>query len=170
MKRRTFLSLSKSLGVIFLCLLITLNAHANGPLKNTLEVFLVSEEKTNNGVQEKLLRIDEAKPGDTLEYVLTYENTGNSRLSGFSIKNPIPNNTHYVSDSANSSVNADFKVSIDKGSTFGSEPLFESVRDAQGNERQIVVPVEKYNLLKWHISKELEPNQTMEVRYRVIIK
>ena len=38
-----------------------------------------------------------AKPGDTLEYRLTYDNTGNANATNVMITEPIPNNTSFVS-------------------------------------------------------------------------
>jgi len=170
MQKQIVISQFKAIPLLLLVLLMSTTIAAQGPLKNTLEVFLVSQVNTQNGVEESLVRITEAKPGDTLEYVSTYENTGNSQLSGFSIKNPIPNNTSYISGSENASVNAEFKVSVDNGVNFETEPLVRNIKNAQGQEDAVVVPAEQYTILQWRINDQLAPNESMVVRYRVVIK
>lgn len=151
--------------------LATLSSHAlaQGPLESLLEVYLVEKISTEEGIEETLRETDQAEPGSTLEYVLTYTNTGDQSLSGFVIKNPIPANTSYLADSASSSAGSAFTVSIDFGATYESEPVTRVVTDADGNDKEIIIPVDQYNSVRWVVEDSLEAGATMTMKYRVTI-
>lgn len=144
-------------------------AQAQGPLESLLEVFHVNQVATDEGIQETLVNADQAEPGSVLEYVLTYTNTGDGALSGFLVKNPIPANTRYLADSANASVSSEFMVSLDHGATFESEPVTRIVKDENGDDKEIVIPADQYNAIRWKVDESLEAASTMTMRYRVVI-
>jgi len=162
-------NLINSFAVIALFTFPSSAAYAQGPLESLLEVYLVKQVATDEGVQETLTEADEAEPGSTLEYVLTYTNTGDQGLSGFVVKNPVPANTSYLADSASSSVGSNFTVSIDFGATYESEPVTRTVKDENGNEKEIVIPADQYNSVRWVVEESLEAGSEMTMKYRVSI-
>tara|TARA_R110002073_G_scaffold98339_4_gene225261 strand:- start:114 stop:611 length:498 start_codon:yes stop_codon:yes gene_type:complete len=144
-------------------------ASAQEPLESLMEVFLVEQVQTDDGIEESLVQVDEAAPESILEYVLTYTNTSDQSLNGFIIKNPVPANTSYMADTASSPEGARFLVSIDHGATFESEPVVRIVEDENGNEREVTISPDQYNALEWIVEQPLEAGQQMSMRYRVII-
>lgn len=145
------------------------SAQAQGPLESLLEVFLVEQVATSDGIEETRVPVDEAEPDAILEYVLTYTNTSDQGLKGFVIKNPIPANTSYLADSASSPEGSDFKVSIDHGATFESEPVVRIVVDENGDDKEILIPADQYNALKWVVQSSLDAGTQMSMKYRVTI-
>jgi len=146
-------NLINSFAVIALFTFPSSAAYAQGPLESLLEVYLVKQVATDEGVQETLTEADEAEPGSTLD---TYTNTGEQGLSGFVVKNPIPANTSYLADSASSSAGSDFTVSIDFGATYEPEPVTRVVKDENGSEKEIVIPADQYNSVRWVVEESLE--------------
>ena len=138
------------------------------PLESVLEVFLVSEEKVDDELVEKLVPVDSAEPGAVIEYVLTYTNTSEEPLTGFAIKTPIPASTAYVAESADADVKSDFRVSVDSGESFEAEPVTRIVIE-NGKSKEIVIPPSEYNALSWDVKKKLKAGKSMVMRYRVTI-
>lgn len=163
------------LNLVLLSLAVTFGAgvaHAQeGPLESLLDVYLVQTATDEDGNPfEQLLASAEAAPGEHLEYVLTYRNRGEQALQGFVIKNRIPENTQYLGDSNQASVEADFTVSIDFGVTFESVPVTRVVTDSTGAERTIVIPPSQYTNLSWRVNESLAPGEEFVLRYRVVIE
>lgn len=163
------LSIARYIVLCVAVLSFSFSAQAQGPLESVLEVFLVEQVSTGNGVEEKLVPVDQAEPGSTLEYVLTYKNISDQNLKGFVIKNPIPANTSYIGSSALSPKGAVFNVSIDYGSTYETAPVIRIVKDENGKDKEIVIPPDQYNSLRWVMQDSLGEGDVMSMRYRVII-
>lgn len=144
-------------------------AQAQGPLESLLKVFEVRQVSTADGIEEALVEVDQAEPGSILEYVLTYTNTGDQALSGFVVKNPVPANTSYLTGSDTSSAGSSFTVSIDFGATYESEPVTRIVKDANGDDKEIVIPPNQYNSIRWVVDESLEAGSAMTMKYRVSI-
>ena len=144
-------------------------AQQEGPLESLLQVFLVERVATEEGVQETLSPTDEAEPGALLEYILTYSNVSEGALRGFVIKNQVPVNTSYVADSSSATVGSSFLVSIDHGATYESEPVTRVVTDADGNEKEIIIPPEQYTAIQWRVEDSLDAGEQMIMKYRVTI-
>lgn len=161
--------ISQLLAVFAFVLFLSPTALAQEPLESLLEVFLVEQVQTEDGVEESLIPASEAAPGSVLEYVLTYTNTGDQLLNGFVIKNPVPANTSYIGGSATVPDSAEFTVSIDHGATFETEPVVRVVTDENGNDREIVISPDQYNALQWVVQQPLSAEQAMSMRYRVTI-
>lgn len=161
--------ISQIIAIVATLNLFTSTALAQGPLESLLQVYLVEQVATEDGVQETLVEVDEAEPGSILEYVLTYTNTSEEGLKGFVIKNPIPANTSYLADSATLPPGGNFQVSIDHGSSFESEPVVRIVKDENGEDKEIVISPDQYNALQWVIEQPLEAGTEMSMSYRVTI-
>lgn len=87
---------------------------------------------------------DNAKPGDVIEYVATYRNTGKQPLRDLEATLPIPANTEFLPGTANPS-NA--KASLD-AKTFAAMPLKRTtVKD--GKPVEALVPARDYRALRW---------------------
>lgn len=156
---------------LIICLFVSAFAVAQeGPLESLLSVYRVVSESVEGGqIEESLVETEEALPGETLEYVLTYSNNGDQSLQGFVIKNRIPENTMYLGESDSSDIGSDFLVSIDFGVTWEDVPVTRVVTDSTGVERTIVIPPEQYTNISWQINEDLAPQEGFELRYRVEI-
>lgn len=156
---------------ILVSLFLSLAAVAqDGPLHSLLDVYRVETQEAENGSTEEILvAAEEAAPGETLEYVLTYRNNGDQVLRGFVIKNRVPENTTYIGETDIANIGADFLVSIDYGVTWESVPVTRVVTDSSGAERTITIPPEQYTNISWIVTEDLPPEEEFELRYRVVI-
>lgn len=102
-----------------------------------------------------------ARPGDVIEYLATYRNTGASALTGMQATVPIPANTEFVPGSARP---AGAKASLD-GRAYADIPLKRTVtRDGKQVEEQ--VPYREYRYLRW-TAGELGGGKTLVYTARV---
>ena len=102
-----------------------------------------------------------ARPGDVIEYLATYRNTGASALTGMQATVPIPGNTEFVPGSARP---AGAKASLD-GRAYADIPLKRTVtRDGKQVEEQ--VPYREYRYLRW-TAGELGGGKTLAYTARV---
>lgn len=96
--------------------------------------------------RERLESADQVKPGDVIEYVATYRNTGASTLAGLVATLPVPGETEYVAGSAKPSAGA--TATLD-GVNFAAVPLKRKVRSPDGKEVDQLVPYREYRALRW---------------------
>lgn len=88
-----------------------------------------------------------SKPGDVLEYRLSYANHSTGAVSGLVAKLPIPNGTT-LTDLMQ--VSPDAEASTD-GSSYAPLPLTRAVRRVDGTEQRVPVPLEEYRSLRWNL-------------------
>ncbi|MBI9073833.1 MAG: DUF11 domain-containing protein [Desulfatibacillum sp.] len=136
------------------------------PLESLMETLLV---KTDKAGQEILEKTESALPGDIVEYRTTYNNAGNSTLTGLVVEVPIPANTQYLSGSAASKVPHTFMVSIDGGATWDHEPVRRMRKGSDGVEQEVIVGTEEYTHLRWIPKKAIQPGEVQVYRCRVKI-
>jgi len=98
--------------------------------------------------KESFAAADSAKPGDVIEYVATYRNTGKQPIRNLEATLPIPQNTELVDGSARP---AGAKASLD-AKTFAAMPLKRQVvRD--GKPVDETVPTREYRSLRWYAAE-----------------
>jgi len=103
-----------------------------------------------------------SKPGDTLEYRVRYTNRSASAATGLVANLPIPAGTTLV---AHSELPPGVLASTD-GAHFAPPPLMRSVRQPDGNEHPMPVPIEEYRALRWNLGT-LAAGQSAQVQARV---
>ena len=141
--------------------------------KPEIVLTMVSEKEImieQNGKQvKKKVVAKETVPGDELIYSITYKNKGDEVAKNVAIKNPIPEGTVYVLDSAQGS-NADITFSVDKGLTFKKPGLLTYERkDSTGKSVKSKASYEQYSHVKWLV-KEVQPGKGGTVTYKVKVK
>ncbi|ASJ76602.1 DUF11 domain-containing protein [Granulosicoccus antarcticus] len=142
-------------------------ALANGLVEGRIEAYLVSTDSQGNEVIQATAA---AKPGELMEYRLTFVNSGESAVSGLNVIDPIPANTTFVSDSANSNADSLFEVSIDGGRTFEKEPVMRIETQADGSQKEVVIPPAQYTHVRWAVEESLDAEGgTHEYGYRVVV-
>ena len=103
-----------------------------------------------------------SKPGDVLEYRVKYTNHSASAATGLVANLPIPAGTTLL---AGSELPLDVLASTD-GAQFARPPLMRAVRQSDGSERQVPVPIEEYRALRWNLGT-LAAGQSEQVQARV---
>lgn len=111
--------------------------------------------------KEVLSDVTQVKPGDKLQYELTYSNTGASAVKGLLATLPIPAGTSYQPDTA---LPPPATVSAD-GVQFGKPPLKRQV-ERNGKVVEETVPPHEYKALRWSIG-DLAVNGSVTVKARV---
>lgn len=110
----------------------------------------------------KLVATDAAMPGETIEYQVTYSNTGKTPARDVLATLPVPKSgLAYVADSA---VPAAVQASVD-GVTFAPMPLQRTVT-RNGKPVTETVPVSEYRFLRWKLG-EIKPGASSTVSSRM---
>lgn len=115
---------------------------------------------TNNGT--RLVATTQAMPGDTIEYQVTYSNTGTRPARDVLAMLPVPQGgVSYVADSA---LPVAVQASVD-GTTFAPMPL---TRTVTRNGKPLVenIPVSEYRFLRWKLG-EIPPGASATVSSRM---
>ena len=129
-----------------------------GPVESRLEARRVV--RAADG-RESFASADNARPGDVIEYVATYRNTGSSAVHGLEATLPIPPHTELVPGSVRP---AAARASLDAAS-FAALPLKRTVtRDGRAVEEP--VPWREYRYLRWHVG-QLAARQSVAFSARV---
>jgi uncharacterized repeat protein (TIGR01451 family) len=118
------------------------HAQQKGPLDAALEQRKVVKAADGG---ESLVAADNVRPGDVIEYVATYRNTGRAPVTGVDATVPVPSNTEFLPGTARP---ANARASLD-GRSYAAMPLKRQVvRDGRTVEENI--PAREYRYLRWH--------------------
>lgn len=148
-------------GLAALSLLLANLAFAQGPaVTSTLQVHKVDAA----GVTQAGQLAEAGKPGDVVEYVGTYRNTGTTAAGKLLATIPVPVGTTFVAGSATPSA---AQASTD-GVRFAAMPLLRTVRQADGSTRQEPEPLSAYRFVRWDVGT-LAAGRDAVVRMRVRI-
>lgn len=107
---------------------------------------------------------EKAKPGETIEYVVTYTNKGSGAARNVLATLPIPVGTELLPATP---APADFTATVDS-TTFGKLPLKKTVKGADGLPREVEVPMSEIRGIRWNLG-ELKPGEKRTVSARVRI-
>ena len=135
-----------------------------GPLKTTMESFLVSVDKKG---KETVAPTKEAEPGQVIEYRIGATNMSKAPLRGLVIDGPIPANTQYQAKSNKARTAHSFLVSINGGGTWDKEPVKRKRKDKDGKLKEVVIGPEEYTHSRWIVKSALGPKKKLEFSYRV---
>ena len=102
------------------------------------------------------------RPGDVLEYRVSYSNAGRGAALNLRPVLPIPAGTSYL---ANSAAPAPFEASVD-GRNFALAPLRRAVKKADGTTEVVFVPLSEYRALRWNAGT-LAPGEALNFKARV---
>jgi len=137
-------SIARSLCAATLCAFAALAlAQSPGPLVTTLDARKVI---VGADGKESFDTATVVKPGDVIEYVATYRNTGKQPLVKLEATLPIPHDTEFIAASARP---ANAQASVD-GQHFLPMPLKRKVRAADGRQTEQLVPTREYRYLRWY--------------------
>ncbi len=137
-------------------------AQSANPVQLNSDV-LVERTITENGQTRVMLEEPRAViPGDTLVFVLRYENTGRQAATNFVITNPLPQAVRYTG-----TVDAGASVSIDGGRNWGLLSELR-VRDADGTMRP--ARAEEVTHIRWAFAQPIAAGQTGRLMFRGIVR
>ncbi len=149
------------LGVVALIAMALTTAFAAGDVSTTLTAQKVRVDAKG---KETFTDADKVQPGDIVEYTVKITNGGETGITNLQPKLPIPTGAIYVPDSAKP---AAVQASVD-GITFEKVPLKHKVKQADGTEKLVPVPIEQYRFLRWSFAK-LAAHSSVTATARVTI-
>lgn len=133
-----------------------------GPLTNVLTQYVITVDESG---EETKTQSEDASPGEMVEYVLSYENTGEGELSGLVISAPVPVAMTFVAGSAMTEEDATFEVSVDEGATWSTTPVMIATDDGEKE-----VPVSEYDFVRWMPKGAIEGGERWDFTYRVTVQ
>jgi len=148
---------------LVLALLAPFGAMAAGDaVSSRMEAFRVKQMADGKEVLEAAKAI---KPGEVIEYQITYDNADAQKpVSELKINAPVPEGTSYVDGSAKTAVASQVMFSADAGKTWQKAPLKRKRADGKGEE---VVPASQYSNLQWLSQEPLKQGHSQKYSYRV---
>lgn len=151
---------------LLLAMMLPFGLSAAPEIDSRLKGYLVVVDAEGN---ESFTPAETAEPGVVIEYRLQFENKGDRAAKDLAVIGPVPANTRYIANTANTAVRHDFTVSIDNGDTWEPEPVVRERKLPDGTIEQYVIPAEQYTHLRWQTRQRLGVDETHEYRYRVIV-
>ncbi len=156
---------SKSLVNVLLAVVTVLGA--TGVRASLLDSRMDAYKVETSKGKETLHPATVAEPGNVLEYKLTYTSKADKPLAVQHISVPVPQNTHYLPNSAYTSVASQFQVSIDGGKHWESEPVKRMRKGKDGKLEEVTIPESEYTHLRWQEKNDIGPGAVQTFHYRV---
>lgn len=151
----------------YLVALFALIAPAHALMANQVsldsEVFVErSIEEANGGVTVTLEEPTRVVPGDSLVFVLSYENTGAEPAENFVVTNPMPEAVAFVE-----AIDGGAVYSVDGGSVFA--PLTELRIASDGGVERDAQPVDVTHI-RWTLTEAIAPGESGQLRFRGVVR
>lgn len=137
-----------------------------------VDIKIVAEKEVavvKNGKQtKKMIAAKKFAPGETIQYTLTYTNSGTEKATNVVISDPIPKGTSYISGSATETGNLTF--SVDGGKTFNKAALLTYDANLTGGKKEKrTAGSDQYTDIRWVIDT-VEPGTSGKVSFRVKVQ
>ena len=147
--------------IVLACLLTAGAVFAQAP---TVTSSLTAQRVEMVDGKSQLKPAADGKPGDVIEYTGNYRNTGAAPVAQLQAVVPVPVGTTLI---AGSVMPAAAQASTD-GTTFAAMPLMRSVRQADGSQRRVAVPLADYRAVRWDIGAlPAAGNTAVSLRVRI---
>ena len=105
---------------------------------------------------------DDQVPGDTLIFVLTYENTGSEPAENFVVTNPMPEAVVFVE-----AIDSGAIYSVDGGTTFGA---LETLRVASDSGVERDAQAVDVTHIRWTLSAPIAAGASGQLRFRGVVR
>ena len=135
--------------LIYLCLtLLAQLSHAqqNEDVSSELTVFKIT---LNESGEEVATEVDEVRPGDLIEYRLTYTNNTNESITNLVPTLPVPADMYYVAETASPEIKR--AAYLSNGDNFQEPPLTREETLSSGLKTIKEVLPQEYRRLQWTI-------------------
>jgi len=159
----------RSLTAAMLVLVLAASAaYGQGPkLTGDMEARKIVMDENN---REIAVPADQVFPFDTIEYTLSYRNTGSASAAGINLVGPIPEGTAYLDRTATEIGNVRPLFSIDGGKSFHEAPVTYVVMNDEGEEEVRQATPDMITHVQWRMDTGLEVGHEVVVSYRVQVK
>lgn len=134
-------------------------AQGNGDVSVVLEQHKVIVAADGKEIREEA---KSSRPGDLIEYVASYRNTGKSTARGLLGVLPVPDGMSYAGSNSGPQP---MQASLD-GKKYEVPPLKRVVRQADGSTKTETVPPGEYRSLRWNLG-DLPAGQRVQVSARM---
>lgn len=140
--------------------------------KPQVEIKIVAEKEMavikNGQKSTKMVPVKKIASGETVQYTISYKNSGKEAAKDVVINDPIPEGTTYIAGSATDKGKLTF--SIDGGKTYNAAPLVTYEVVAEGNRKEKrVAGTDLYTHIRWVIDR-VEPGGSGKVSFKVKVK
>ncbi len=163
------MKIQKLTAALILMLLLPFPTYAQADIKLVITAEKVVTVKEDDREVKKRVPAQTVEPGEVIIYIIRYANRGDQPATNVDVKNPVPDNTVYLSGSARGE-GANITFSADGGKTFekASSVTYE-VRDSSGKAVTRKAGPENYTHVRWVITR-VGAGQSGELEYRVRVK
>jgi uncharacterized repeat protein (TIGR01451 family) len=124
-------------------------------------------ERDNNLVPVEKANL--VKQGETLDWTITSENSGQAAAQDYKAVGRIPAGTSFVAGSAKVDGGAKVVYSLDGGKSFSAAPTIPE-RQADGSSKQVPAPVSMYTNVRYEWADPLAPGGRVTASYKVRVK
>ena len=162
------------LALLLTCLPVAL---AQGDGKNVsveLEAYVVSVVSKDDGTkEEQFTKAEAARPGQVVEYRVLVSNQTDETLPAETVlvTGPVPETTFYLADTASPSSEAvRTEFSVDGGESYSEPPIVITVKDENGDDKEVIAEPASYNAVRWTLLEALEPGAELVFIYRVEVR
>ncbi len=154
---------SASTGLVITALCLFTGLAVSQAVQNTgVSSVLAARKVTRDNGKEQLVSAARATPGDIIEYQLTLTNRTGKAITGIEPVLPIPAGSVYIE----ASCKPPKAYASTDGSLYSAIPLVKSVKDSNGKDKAIKLPMETYRFMKWKVGK-LDNGKELVVTARV---
>jgi len=109
------------------------------------------------------------KQGETLDWTITSENSGQAAAIDYKAVGRIPAGTNFVAGSAKVDGSAKVVFSLDGGKSFSATPTVPE-KQADGSIKQVPAPVSMYTSVRYEWADPLAPGGRVSASYKVRVK
>jgi uncharacterized repeat protein (TIGR01451 family) len=135
------------------------------PLLAEVKIMLTASKIVMVNGSEQKHSSDKTKPGDTIEYIAEYKNTGKGGASNVVATLPVPAGMEYLPQTAS----PDGATASTDDKTYAPIPLKRTVRGADGKTKEELVPFPEYRSLRWNLG-DIAPGASKSVKARMKVK
>ena len=135
------------------------------PLLAEVKVVLTANKIVLVNGKEQKESSDKAKPGEVIEYVAEYRNTGKAPVTNVIATLPVPTGMEFVPEAAQPQ---QVLASTDE-KTYGPVPLKRKVTGADGKVVEQFVPFPEYRSLRWNLG-DIQGGGSKSVKARMKVR
>jgi uncharacterized repeat protein (TIGR01451 family) len=146
------------------CIAVTVAA-LSLPVLAEVKVMLTANKVVVLNGKEQMAPSDKAKPGEVIEYVAEYRNTGNAPVTDVIATLPVPAGMEFLPDTAQPQ---QMMASTDEHN-FAPVPLKRKVAGPDGRTVEQLVPYSEYRSLRWTLGK-IPGGDSKSVKARMKVK
>lgn len=135
------------------------------PMLAEVKVVLTANKIVVVNGKEQMQPSDKAKPGEVIEYVAEYRNTGNASVTNVVATLPVPAGMEFLPDTAQPQ---QIMASTDEHN-FAPVPLKRKVTGPDGSTVEQLVPYSEYRSLRWTLGM-IPGGDSKSVKARMKVK